>query len=248
MQSVSQYNSDCFSFTEFTHEIKIEIFKFLDKADLGHLTCLSRAWSSDEMSNILWKQFCATRLPKKYQDLPLPLLKERFKAYHQNMKNRVDDILSNDEKFKFSIFTNRPQGFSKEFKQELLNLPSLEEKNSAIDRGLNAFLFYIASFPFPHLAAEADKVLQLGADPNYTKLHSSCQTIHITVLHKACSSRNLHVARKLIEYGADVHAKDQNGRTPLDLLSPGLLDPLRPLTSDVIEAFKRDAAYLGRQH
>ena len=38
-----------------------------------------------------------------------------------------------------------------------------------------------------------------------------------TPLHLACISGNYRLVRSLVRAGADIHAKDGNGRTPLDI-------------------------------
>ena len=54
-----------------------------------------------------------------------------------------------------------------------------------------------------------------GASVNATKIHRSA--LHIA----AANSRAAEVAFELLEFGADVYARDNQGHTPRDLTLPG---------------------------
>ena len=58
-------------------------------------------------------------------------------------------------------------------------------------------------------------LLDHGADPNVrTPLYG-----HATPLHHASQSGRIDIARLLLEHGASVEVKDEDGRTPLDVAS-----------------------------
>ena len=56
------------------------------------------------------------------------------------------------------------------------------------------------------------RLLEHGADPNI-------RTNHTTPLHQASSHGSLEVARLLLSYGANVDEKDENGKTPLQVVA-----------------------------
>lgn len=63
---------------------------------------------------------------------------------------------------------------------------------------------------FGHLKL-AEELLENGVNPNVPANNQ----FKVTPLHSACATSNLAMARLLIEYGADVNAKQMQGVTPL---------------------------------
>ena len=56
------------------------------------------------------------------------------------------------------------------------------------------------------------RLLELRADPNI-------RTKHTTPLHRASSRGFLETARLLLRYGAKVNEKDEEGKTPLQVVA-----------------------------
>lgn len=219
-------------------DVKAEIFRFLEKEDLGHLATLSKAWGSDEISNIMWKNLVATRLPEKFQKLPATLLKEKFKAYHQSLTDRITDILTNHQNYDAPNQYGRLEPiFSDYLITKLQGDAPIEEKTAAILKALHGpQLHVMADSCYRDVLREADIFLRLGVDPNF-------RVWNLTLLQIACRYDCLPLAKKLIEYGADVNVKDSEGHTPLDYLNPELF-LVRNATLGEIEDFKQEVALL----
>ena len=58
-----------------------------------------------------------------------------------------------------------------------------------------------------------------------------------TALHGSILSGTLKITEKLLKYGADVNAQDNDGDTPMHLLNVSL-DEMKPVTADVPELMK----------
>lgn len=233
MQALNHIHCNNFWLEQLPKDIMIEIFSFLEKEDLGRLACLSKTWSNDEMSNIMWTNLVATCLPEKFQKLPIALLKEKFKAYLDSLKEqRISDILENHNNYKtWNRYGKHVPIFSKALLYKLNGHSHINEKTAAIKSELNGpALYFISNYCHTDVKlAEADIFLRLGANPNFSVNNN-------TLLHNACSRGFSDLAKKLIEYGADVILKDNEGYTPLQRLSTEYLTPAQ------IEEIKQFAA------
>lgn len=58
-----------------------------------------------------------------------------------------------------------------------------------------------------------------------------------TPLHDAASNGNIRLVKLLVERGADIHAKNKKGKTPVDVAAPGvaqyLLNPSLPVPGKI---------------
>ena len=73
----------------------------------------------------------------------------------------------------------------------------------------------------------AELLLKAGANPNVPSDEERVTPLHDAVCHCAVSAEDVDMVRLLVSYGAEIHAKDKNGETPLSLATtPDLRDAL----------------------
>lgn len=200
-------------------EMLAEIFSFLDKEDLAHIAQVSKDWGSDTMSNIMWKNLVATKLPEDYQKLPLVLLKDKFKAYHDDMKAKMQAKVDAANKYvkivSFAGLSN-PKLFAMLKSEDI----SLKDKCKEIDNEMksHAFLLYSAALHGSDTSELNFDLLVAICDPNeYIAGNVYPTPIFNAVLYTGMNSGKLDFAYKLIDAGADITIKNPGGHTVFEL-------------------------------
>lgn len=200
------------------------IFDSLNPEDLMKIAPVCQIWKGASSEDRLWEPIVREELPEKFQKLACEILKDKFVAYLNDGKERIDLVLKHAdtqvEIFK-GIYVNL-------FSRELVNFLKVptktkKEKIHALDAELNiARIFNILpSHPIKlhllqHLClnkkTEAIEILlKAGANPNLINNG-------VTPFMNAVATKDFELIKLLLEYGGNPKLENSKGKSALDYI------------------------------
>lgn len=221
-------------------EILLQFFSLLDPQDLGKVAQVCERWQKLSLDNYIWKPL-VNQLPKKYQELPCRLLKDKFVAFQNDAKEKINFVLQNaDAQFKPNQFNDS----QKIFTDKLIILLKYsnktgKEKIEALDKEINgerSFFDkcqncnkggYIKYNLLTHLCSDrwvdnkkpVEILLKAGANPNLVK-PNNLSFMNLSPLMEASSSSgplDHRLVELLLKYGGDPFFANPNGNTAYQL-------------------------------
>lgn len=213
------------------------IFSSLSPKDLAKVAQVCKRWNGASSSDYVWEHIVREQLPKKYQELPCNLLKDKFVAYQKDNAERINFVSKNaDVRVKFKseelkIFTDKLI--------EYLKNPNTTKKQKlkAIDEELhgkdsNVIPSKLISDPTIIQRYETlELLLKAGLNPN----NRTPQSHHWTPLTEAVLYKESDLIELLMRYGGDPTFKN-HGYSTINILD--MYDPQNEATRNFLLNYK----------